>query len=210
MLSINQTVQQLFEYYPDAKCALIYNTPWQLLLATILSAQTKDENVNRATEVLFKKYQTLNTIALANQSDIEKIIFSTGMYHSKAKNIINAAKFIIKNFKGEVPGSMNELIKIPGVARKTANVLLTEHFKKGYGIVVDTHVIRIAKRLGWTKEIDASKIEKDLMNKINKKYWINLTNVLIAHGRSLCDAKKPKCNICPVRNSCPFYKAISK
>ena len=202
---MNQTVQKLFEYFPDAKCALIYNTPWQLLLATILSSQTKDENVNKVTPVLFKEYPTLKLIAEAKQADIEKIIYSTGMYHSKAKNIINASKFIIANFTGKVPAAIADLIKIPGVARKTANVVLTEYFKQDYGIVVDTHVIRIAHRLGWTKETDPLKIEFDLMEKIDKKYWRNLTNVLIAHGRTICIAKKPKCEICKINKFCKFY-----
>jgi len=209
-MSINQTVGKLFQFYPNAKCALIYNTPWQLLLATILSAQTKDENVNKATAVLFKKYPTLKAITEADQTDIEKIIYSTGMYHSKAKNIINASKYLIEHFAGEVPGKMSQLIKIPGVARKTANVVLTEYFKTGYGIVIDTHVIRIATRLGWTTESDPIKIEQDLMGKISKKYWINFTNVLISHGRNICIARSPKCEICPVKDQCPYYTAIKR
>lgn len=209
-MSVNQTVQKLFENYPDAKCSLIYNTTWQLLLATILSAQTKDENVNKSTSVLFKEYSSLKAISKANQEDVQKIIYSTGFYRTKSKNIINAAKYIIENYKGEVPSKMEDLIKIPGVARKTANVVLTEGFKNSHGLAVDTHVKRISKRLGWTASSDPKQIEKDLMCKISKKYWQNLTNVLIAHGRSTCDAKKPKCKMCPVNSVCPFYTAISK
>jgi endonuclease-3 len=206
---LNKVVGLLYQTYPKAQCGLIYHNAWELLLATILSAQTKDENVNKVTPILFSQYPTVNDIQKADQKDIRKIIHSCGFHRNKAKNIQKAADYIICNKNGEVPDSIEELIKIPGVGRKTANVVLAEWFKKAEGIVVDTHVKRVAYRLGWTESTDPKVIERDLISlcsicgQIDK---LTISHVLIEHGRKICDAKKPKCESCPVKDYCKYYK----
>jgi len=187
----------LKETYPEAKTALKHENPLQLLVATILSAQCTDERVNKVTPVLFKKYKT------ANIEELKNVIRSTGFFNQKARFIKEMAQKLIKDFKGCVPDTMENLIKLPGVARKTANVVLGYAFSKTEGIVVDTHVKRVSFRLGFTDKKEADSIEKDLMNIFSKEEWIFLSQALIWHGRSLCKARKPACEKCPLFEWCP-------
>ena len=193
----------LEDNYPAAKTALKFANPWELLVATILSAQCTDKRVNIVTEKLFKKYPGVKSFANAEQENFEKDIHSTGFYKNKTKNIISSAKMLIKEFKGKVPGTMDDLLKLPGVARKTANVVTYNAFGKIYGITVDTHVGRLAQRLGFTKEKNAGKIESDLMKIFPKNLWGRISHLLIEHGRKSCKAKNPACETCFLNNLCP-------
>lgn len=188
--------------YP-ARIALEFSNPLELLVATILSAQCTDKRVNIVTESLFKKYRTARSYAEAKQAMFEEEIYSTGFYRNKAKNIIAAAKRIVKNYGGNVPGTMKELLTLPGVARKTANIILWNAFGKNEGIPVDTHVIRVANRLGLTKHKDPVKIEKDMMPMIPRKDWGTFNLRIVTHGREICQARKPRCAVCPVGHLCP-------
>jgi len=196
-------IARLKKVYPDASTALHHHSAIETLIATILSAQCTDERVNKVTIPLFKKYHTAYDYADASRSELENIIRSTGFYHAKAKNIINCCKKLIENHNGEVPDSMEELVQLPGVGRKTANVVLGNYFRKAEGVVVDTHVKRISGRLGFTRETNPEKIEADLAELIPKKDWISISNLLILHGRSICKARTPDCANCPVRALCP-------
>jgi|SRR3989339_323336 len=189
--------------YPQAKCSLHFKNPWELLVATILSAQCADRRVNLVTENLFKKYLTISDYADSNLLNLEKDIKSTGFYRNKAKNIQNSAKKIMQQFSEKVPDQMNQLLELPGVARKTANVVLGNAFGKAEGIVVDTHVGRVSQRLGLTKNKDPKKIEQDLLGIIDRSNWIWFSHAVIEHGRSVCQAKKPKCLECPFKDVCP-------
>lgn len=189
--------------YPNAKIALNYSNNWELTVAVILSAQCTDKRVNIVTEKLFKKYKTLEDYVTANLKEFEQDIRSTGFYRNKAKNIIASANIIQEEFDGKVPDNMEDLLKLKGVARKTANVVLGNAYGKVEGIAVDTHVKRLSQRLGLTKEKDPVKIEKDLMKLFPKKDWYKLTYLLIEHGRAICDAKKPLCHKCPLKELCP-------
>ncbi|OQA15406.1 MAG: Ultraviolet N-glycosylase/AP lyase [bacterium ADurb.Bin363] len=193
----------LKETYPEAKTALKHENPLQLLVATILSAQCTDERVNKVTPVLFKKYKTAEDFASSNIEELKNVIRSTGFFNQKARFIKEMAQKLIKDFKGCVPDTMENLIKLPGVARKTANVVLGYAFSKTEGIVVDTHVKRVSFRLGFTDKKEADSIEKDLMNIFSKEEWIFLSQALIWHGRSLCKARKPACEKCPLFEWCP-------
>ncbi|NOQ38649.1 endonuclease III [archaeon] len=188
--------------YGDPKTALIHNTAHQILIATILSAQCTDKQVNIVTEDLFKKYPDISSLAKANPEDIKTIIKSTGFYRNKAKNIINTSKMIIDDFNSQVPYTMENLIKLPGVARKTANIVLSEYYGKNEGIAVDTHVIRLSGRLDLTQSRNPTIIEKDLMKITDKKKWGRLTNLLISHGRSICIARNPRCDDCVLYDLC--------
>lgn len=189
--------------YPNATTALTHADPWQLLVATILSAQCTDARVNKVTPLLFKKFRSVKDVAKARQPELEKVIRSTGFYHNKAKNIIGAARMIVDTFGSKVPSTMEELTSLPGVARKTANIVLFHSFGKNEGIAVDTHVKRVSRLLGLTKEKDPAKIEKDLMCLFDRKSWGDLTNLIIAHGRSVCNARKPDCPRCALSAICP-------
>jgi len=205
-----QKILELLEAnYPSAKTALKFKNPRELLVATILSAQCTDKRVNIVTETLFKKYRTIKSFANAKQKNFEKDIHSTGFYKNKAKNIINSAKMIAREFKGKVPDTMEGLLKLPGVARKTANVVTYSAFGKIYGITVDTHVGRLARRFGFTKEKDAGKIEKDLMKIFPENLWGRISHLLIAHGRNICKSKNPACETCFLSSLCP-KKTFSK
>ena len=193
----------LKKHYSKAECALKYKNPLELLIATILSAQCTDERVNIVTEKLFKKYQTIKDYANANLHEFEKDIYSTGFYRNKAKNIISTCQIINKNYKGKVPKDFDKLLELPGVARKTANCVMGNAFNVPSGIVVDTHVSRISQRLGLTKNTDPNKIEQDLIKIIPKDEWIMFSHRLIWHGRKICDARKPKCEICFLNKLCP-------
>lgn len=195
-------IRLLEKEYPKAGIQLKYRNKMQLLVAVILSAQCTDERVNKVTEKLFKKYRTVKDFAKANQKELEKQIFSTGFYKNKAKNIILTAKTLQNKFNGKIPSTMNELLLLPGVARKTANVVLQNGFNKVEGIVVDTHVKRLSNRIGLSFEKTPEKIEKDLMKKINKKHWKKISNLLIFHGRKVCKAKRPLCQKCVLNKQC--------
>ena len=193
----------LKKLYPGARTALRHSKPLQLLVATILSAQCTDTRVNIVTKELFKKYKSTADFAAAEQKVFEQEIRSIGFYRNKAKNIIGAARAIVADFAGRVPDTMEELLTLPGVARKTANVVLGSAFGKNEGVVVDTHVRRLAGRLGLTKHTDPVKIEADLMELVPRKSWTVFSHALIWHGRRVCTARKPDCNACAVRKLCP-------
>lgn len=190
---------------PDAVIALKSKNSLELLVATILSAQCTDTRVNIVTETLFKKYRKAKDYAKADIKAFQQDIRSTGFYHNKAKNIIGAANKILKDFRGRVPETMEDLLELPGVARKTANVVLYNAYNKNEGIAVDTHVTRVAQRLGLTKNSTPEKIEQDLMSQLDKKEWGPFSLRLIWHGREVCQAQKPKCSECFLKGFCSYY-----
>ena len=192
----------LDEMYPNATCALHHSNAWELLVATILSAQSTDKRVNMVTPGLFKKYPTMEDFAHANQPELAQDIHSTGFFNNKSKSLIGAARKILTDFHGEVPRNINDLLTVPGAARKTANVVLGTAFGIASGIVVDTHVQRIAQRLDLTKESDPKKIELDLMKIIPKDKWILFSHQIILHGRALCTARNPRCAECGLDSLC--------
>ncbi|MDD5669009.1 MAG: endonuclease III [Candidatus Omnitrophica bacterium] len=206
MSTIQAIISILKKEYPGAAIALHYADPMQLLVATVLSAQCTDVRVNIVTAELFKKYKTVKDYAAADLKTFEKEIYSAGFYHAKAKNIIAAAQKIVQEFNGKVPESMKELIQLPGVARKTANIVLYNAFGKTSGIAVDTHVLRLSQRLGLTGHDTPEKVEQDLMRLILKKEWGHFSYLLIEHGRKICAAKKPKCPECVLGALCPSKK----
>lgn len=200
---IKEIVKRLKKEYPKARVALNFNNPIQILVVTILSAQCTDERVNKVTEKLFKKYKNVKDFAKADIKEFEGEILSTGFYHNKAKNIINSAKIIIDKYKGEIPKTMKDLLTLPGVARKTANIVLGNAYGIVEGIAVDTHVKRLSYRLEMTENTDPEKIEEDLRAIIPKKDWFIISYLLIEHGRKTCDARKPKCDRCILSDICP-------
>lgn len=212
MTEINQKqrvakiVKLLKKNYPDSACTLNFKTAHQLMVATILSAQCTDERVNIVTKALFKKYKKPLDYAKTPIEQLEEDIHSTGFFRNKAKSIKNSSQMIVDNYKGRVPDKMEELVKLAGVGRKTATVILGTAFGKAEGVTVDTHVSRISKRLGLTSEKTPEKIEKDLMNIIPKKDWIIFSHLLIDHGRTVCKARKPECENCFLSNLCRFIK----
>ncbi len=201
--NIDKILNLLKKEYPRAKTALNFSNPLEILVSTILSAQCTDTRVNIVTESLFKKYKKAEDFANADVKTFEQEIHSTGFYHNKAKNIIASCQKILKDFNGKVPGSMEELIQLPGVARKTANIVLLNGFGKVEGIAVDTHVQRLSQRLGFSKHDHPVKIEKDLMELLDKKEWGGFANLLVEHGRKVCAAKKPKHSECVLKDLCP-------
>lgn len=200
---VSTILSRLGKHYSEAKIALNFKGPFQLLVATILSAQCTDVRVNMTTPALFKKYGTAEEMAKAPIGDLEQLVRSTGFYKNKAKNIKGAAEMIVSKHGGQVPKTMDELLELPGVARKTANVVLQNAWDIRVGVVVDTHVGRLSRRLGMTKEKDPKKVEQDLMKKVPQKDWTNIAFWLIDHGRAICDARKPKCNDCFLSDVCP-------
>ncbi|MCJ7424879.1 endonuclease III [Candidatus Bathyarchaeota archaeon] len=204
--SSNKTVEiirLLKEEYPDAKIALSYSNPLELLVATILSAQCTDKRVNIVTQILFKKYREVEDYANANLRELELDIKSTGFYRNKARNIKKCCQMLIRKFNSRIPNTMEELLELPGVARKTANIVLSNVFGIIAGIAVDTHVCRLANRLGLTENKDPNKIEMDLMEQVPKTDWATFTDLMITQGRMTCTAKKPKCEICVLSKLCP-------
>jgi endonuclease-3 len=189
--------------HPDAHCELDHETPLQLLMATILSAQCTDKRVNMVTPALFQRYPTAQALADAQQEEVEEIIKSTGFFRNKAKSLIGLGKALVERHGGEVPGAMDTLVTLPGVGRKTANVILGNAFRRNEGVVVDTHVGRLSVRLGLTRETDPVKIEQELMPLFPQDEWALLAHVLIFHGRRVCDARSPKCEICTLNEICP-------
>ncbi len=195
-------LKALDEAYPEAECALTHRSPWELLVATILSAQCTDVRVNMVTPELFRCFPTSEAMAAASLDQIEEIIRTTGFYHNKAKSIQGAARKIIADFGGQVPQTLAELITIPGAARKTANVVLGVSFGKAEGVVVDTHVFRIARRLELAKAETPEKVEYELMQVLPRSRWISFSHQLIHHGRQVCAARKPKCDRCNLEQLC--------
>ena len=199
---ISEILKRLDQLYPEVTCALTHKSAWELLVATILSAQSTDVNVNRVTPELFRKYPTVADFAALTPEQLEPDVHSTGFFRNKSKSVVGAAKKIVGEFGGQVPSDMESLLTLPGVARKTANVVLGTWFHKAEGVVVDTHVTRIARRLELTKNTDAPKIEQDLMKVIPREKWILFAHQLIWHGRKLCFARGPKCVDCALENIC--------
>src|SRR5579872_374684 len=199
---VGEILRRLNDLYPEVTCALTHSSAWELLVATILSAQSTDVNVNRVTPELFRKYPTVEAFAALTPEQLEPDVRSTGFFRNKSKSVVGAAKKIVADFGGQVPDDMDKLLTLPGVARKTANVVLGSWFKKAEGVVVDTHVHRISRRLELTMQDDPQKIEQDLMRIIPREKWILFSHQIIWHGRGLCFARKPKCVECPLENLC--------
>jgi endonuclease-3 len=199
---ISDILTRLDQLYPEVTCALTHSSAWELLVATILSAQSTDVNVNRVTPELFRKYPTVEAFAALTPEQLQPDVRSTGFFRNKSKSVVGAAKKIVADFGGQVPSNMEDLLTLPGVARKTANVVLGSWFKIAAGVVVDTHVHRISRRLELTKNDDPQKIEQDLMRVIPRERWILFSHQIIWHGRKLCIARKPKCIDCPLENLC--------
>ena len=194
--------------YPEATCSLDFKTPFELGIAVMLSAQCTDERVNKITPLLFEKYNKPEDFINLSLEEIEDIIKPCGFYKNKAKNVFGYAKMIVYDYNGKVPETMEELVKLPGIGRKSANVIMLEAFNNPQGIAVDTHAKRIANRLGISKEKEPLKIEQDLIKIIPKEYFKDVNHLLVWHGRKTCDARKPKCETCPVKEYCEFCRRI--
>jgi endonuclease-3 len=201
--SVPTLLKKLHAEYPAPQCALTHDSPLQLTVATILSAQCTDERVNKVTPSLFKKYKTAADFANSRPHELEELIRSTGFYRNKAKSIRGMAALVVKKYGGKIPETMDELLELPGVARKTANVVLGVAYQRAEGVVVDTHVMRLSYRLGLTRHQAPAKIEKDLMKTIPKEDWIWFSHALITHGRRVCKARAPDCPNCPLLKICP-------
>jgi endonuclease-3 len=199
---VKDILNRLDERYPNVRCALHHNSAWELVIATILSAQCTDVMVNKVTPGLFQRYPTPQAMAAATPEELEPILRPTGFYRNKAKSVVGASRTIVENFGGNVPDEMDKLLTLPGVARKTANVVLGSWYGKAVGVVVDTHVHRISRRLELTKADDPKNIEQDLMKIIPQNRWIDYSHQIIHHGRALCIARRPKCAECPLENIC--------
>jgi len=207
---IREIIKLLRKAYPQSRTALEFRTPLQILIATILSAQCTDDRVNQVTPSLFKKYKTAADFAAADPKELEQEIKSTGFFRNKAKSIIGASKKICQEFGGKVPDSMENLVKLPGVARKTANIVLSSSFNKAEGIAVDTHVKRLSTRLRLSREKSPDKIEKDLMELVPKQDWLDFNYMLVNHGRAVCRARNPNCSSCILVHLCPSSGEFSK
>lgn len=199
---VNKIIQLLKQYYPEATCSLDFETPFQMVVAVMLSAQCTDARVNKTTPSLFKKYGTPEAIYNMKLSELEEIIHPCGFYKNKAKNIKATAEIIMNKYNGIVPNTMEELMKLPGVGRKSANVIMLEAFNSPQGIAVDTHVKRISNKIGLTKNTDPEKIEQDLLKVISKEYYYDANHLFVWHGRKTCTARNPKCSECPVSDFC--------
>jgi endonuclease-3 len=202
-MNLLTSIDLLSKEYPNPVITLNYETPLQLLVATILSAQSTDEQVNKITPALFKKYKTCSDFAKADPKELQRYINPVGLYKNKAAFIINACTKIVKDYNGKVPSTMEELVTLPGIARKTANVILSNAYNIHEGIIVDTHVKRLSTRLGLTTEKDPIKIEKNLMKIVPKREWLHFANLLLYHGRAVCHARNPACRKCVLAELCP-------
>ncbi|MEM6655234.1 MAG: endonuclease III [Planctomycetota bacterium] len=198
-----RVLRRLKAEYPDADCALNHDTPLQLLVATILSAQCTDARVNLVTPALFAKYPDAHALAAAPLESIEKLVQSTGFFRNKAKNIKSCCQTLVENYGGEVPRTLEELVPLAGIGRKTANVVLGVAYGIASGVVVDTHVGRLSRRMGLTAETDPVKVERDLIALLPKRQWVDFSHRMIYHGRAVCDARRPKCDACSMRRFCP-------
>jgi endonuclease-3 len=211
-LRVPDIIKVLRRRYPQSRTALYYQTPFEILVATILAAQCTDERVNKVTPDLFRKYPDAAAFAAADPSILQGEIRSTGFFRNKAKNIIGAAQTMVRNFGGEVPSTMDELLTLPGVARKTANIVLSSGFGKAEGIAVDTHVRRLSGRLGLSRELVPEKIERDLLAVVPRRDWLDFNYMLVNHGRRVCPARKPRCPECGLAALCPsavkFYPKL--
>lgn len=201
---IIKIIEILKKTYPDATCSLDFKTPFELGIAVMLSAQCTDERVNKITPILFKRYKTPEDIINSSLEEIEEIIKPCGFYKNKAKNVLGYSKMIVEKYNGKMPETMEELVKLPGIGRKSANVIMLEAFNNPQGIAVDTHAKRIANRIGLSKEKEPLKIEQDLIKLIPKKYFKDVNHILVWHGRNICNARKPQCEKCPIRKYCEY------
>lgn len=202
---IREIIENLKSTYPDATCSLDFKTPFELGIAVMLSAQCTDERVNKITPLLFEKYKKPEDYINTSLEEIEEIIKPCGFYKNKAKNVLGYAKMIVEEYNGKMPETMEELVKLPGIGRKSANVISLEAFNNPEGIAVDTHAKRIANRIGLSKEKEPLKIEQDLIKIIPKKYFKDVNHLLVWHGRNICNARNPQCEKCPIKNYCEFY-----
>ena len=202
---VKALLKQLDKLYPDANCSLDFANPWQLLAATILSAQTTDERVNQVTPALFARFKDAKSTCRATVPELEELIRPTGFFRNKAKSLLGAAQMLCENYNCQVPGSLDELVKLPGVGRKTANVVLGDAFGIP-GITVDTHVGRISRRLGLSEETDPEKVERNLMATIPQKDWTKFSHQVIYHGRQVCQSRKPRCAVCGISAYCAYLK----
>ena len=201
-INTSTLIELLIKEYPDAKCSLDFKTPFQMLVAVMLSAQCTDERVNQTTPYIFAKYNTPADFANANIEELEKLVYPCGFYKTKTKNLIACGKIIVEKFNGEVPQSMEELTSLPGIGRKCANVIMLNAFSNPVGIAVDTHAKRISNRIGLSYNSDPLKIEQDLLLQFDKKYLSDINHLFVYHGRKICTSRKPKCNICPIYDLC--------
>ncbi len=200
-----ELIKILKDYYPDATCSLDFNTPFELVVAVMLSAQCTDERVNKTTPKLFERCKTIQDFANIDINELEEIIHPCGFYKNKAKNIKLCAKQVLENFNGEVPQTMDELMSLAGIGRKSANVIMLEVFKNPQGIAVDTHAKRISNLIGLSSQKEPKKIEQDLLKIFSKEYLKDINHLLVWHGRNTCIARKPKCETCPIKNFCNNY-----
>jgi len=204
-----KVIALLKKQYPDARCSLNFGTLHQLMVATILSAQCTDERVNMVTPALFERYPSVSDFANAEQEELEKLIYSTGFFRAKAKAIKQSAQQLVETHNGEIPRTLLELVTLQGVGRKTASVILGAGFGLAEGVVVDTHVARISRKLGFTRKNHPAKVERDLMLLIDKDDWIAFSHMLIYHGRAICVARSPRCSECPLLKQCPGAETLS-
>mgnify|MGYP000924772831 FL=1 len=209
MTKTEKVYDLLKKAYPDAKCGLVFNTPLQLLISTILSAQATDKSVNKVTEGLYMQYPDLDSLLTLSHEEIAQKIKQIGLYKNKSKNIYNMLRVLKNKYKGEVPKNMDDLMSLPGVGRKTASVVLAEAFNIP-AFPVDTHVFRVTRRIGIAKENTADKVSDEMMKKLPKYKWHLMHHLLITHGRTICTAKSPKCKICNVNEICTYYKKVVK
>lgn len=203
-----EIIMKLKKYYPDATCSLDFKTPFEMAIAVMLSAQCTDERVNKTTPSLFEKYSTPQAICDMDIKELERIIHPCGFYKNKAKSIKAMAKILVEKYEGKMPQTMEELMSLPGVGRKSANVIMLEAFNNPQGIAIDTHAKRIANRVGLSKESTPEKIEKEILKLIPKEYYQDVNHLLVWHGRKICDARKPKCNQCPINIYCQSFKKV--
>lgn len=201
-----EIIKKLKEYYPDAKCSLNFTTPFEMLIAVILSAQCTDERVNKTTPSIFEKYNTPEDFSNMSLELLESLIHPCGFYRNKAKNIKSTAQILVEKYNSKVPHTMDELISLPGVGRKTANVVMLEAFNNPQGVAVDTHCRRICNRIGFSYNKEPIKIEQDLLKIFPKDYYYDLNHILIWHGRKICTSRNPKCENCPISKDCKYFK----